>query len=62
MVALLRLLEDVATSTDEPARERAIARQVHLILLDAQREIAQEADLEELKRVAAGAVDALGEA
>jgi hypothetical protein len=31
-------------------------------LLDAQREIAQEADLEELKRVAAGAVDALGEA
>lgn len=61
MVALLRLLEDVAANTDDPAREGSIARQVRLVLLDAEREIAQEADLEELKRVAAGALAAVGE-
>ncbi len=60
MVALLRLLEDVAATTENPAHARAVAHQIHLILIDARREIAQEADLEELERVAAMAEKALG--
>lgn len=60
MVALLRLLEDVAATTSNPAHARAVAHQIHLILIDARREIAQEADLEELERVAASAQRALG--
>jgi uncharacterized membrane protein len=63
MVALLRLLEDVAATTTDPAHTRAhtraVAHQIHLILIDARREIAQEADLEELERVAARAQRAL---
>ncbi|NNC93390.1 MAG: DUF2254 domain-containing protein [Acidimicrobiia bacterium] len=59
MVALLRLLEDVAAITTDPAHTRAVAHQIHLILIDARREIAQEADLEELERVAAKAQAAL---
>jgi uncharacterized membrane protein len=61
MVALLRLLEDVAAITDNPAHQRAISRQVELVLVDAKREIAQEADLEELRRVASGASAAVDE-
>jgi uncharacterized membrane protein len=60
MVALLRLLEDVAATTDNPAHARAVAHQIHLILIDARREIAQEADLEELERVAASAQSVFG--
>ena len=55
MVALLRLLEDVAATTDNLVHQRAISRQIELVLTDARREIAQEADLEELRRVAAKA-------
>ena len=55
MVALLRLLEDVAATTDDPIHRRAIYRQIDLVLVDAEREIAQDADLDELRRVAASA-------
>lgn len=61
MVALLRLLEDVAATTQVPAHMRAISRQIELVLMDAQREISQEADLEELRRVAARASAAVDE-
>jgi uncharacterized membrane protein len=59
MVALLRLLEDVAATNRVPQRAAAIARQIHLIVTDSQRKIHQEADLEELEQVAAAALRAL---
>ncbi len=52
MVALLRLLEDVRASTENPLRRSAISRQAELVLEDARSQISQQSDLDELLQVA----------